>query len=236
MNTTPYLSKLVSLLRRVPVTSSIAVAAIIVAVFPSLANLLQYDRAAIEGGEFWRLATCYLTHWNADHLTWDLLMFLVLGGACEIRNPLRMRTSLLAGIVAVSALVYLAFPDITTYRGLSGLDTAMFTLLATGLLCEAWRERNTLQTLATGGLLLALSAKTVYEAVTGQTLFVDQQAADFVPLVYDHIAGAAVGVAASFLKPSTLERLSNLHTPNRKPLAVAATPLRTAKTARYRKK
>jgi len=184
---------------KVPVTASVGFAALVVALLPGLGELLQYDRAAIAGGEVWRLASCYLVHWSADHLCWDWLMFVVLGAVCEMRNPWRMRSCLVAGIAAVSAVVYWGFPAIEVYRGLSGLDSALFTLLATDLFNEARREGDKLWLFLTGGLLAAFGAKTIYEAITGQAFFVDQQAAKFVTLVFDHVAGAVVGVVISLV-------------------------------------
>jgi rhomboid family GlyGly-CTERM serine protease len=154
---------------------------------------LQFDRAAIAAGEVWRLATCYLTHFNGEHLLWDLLMFAALGALCEYRNATRMWACVAAGAAAVTATVYWWFPDVYFYRGLSGLDTALFTLLAIEMLHEARREQNRLQAYCVGGLLIGLAAKIAYESIGGQTIFVEQQAAGFVPLVWDHIVGAAVG-------------------------------------------
>jgi len=182
------------LLARVPVTAVIAAAALATAAIPGLAATIQFDRAAIAAGDAWRLVTCHLTHWNGEHLLWDLLMFVVLGAICEWRNPRQMRLCVAISAVAVAMSVLWAFPGIQLYRGLSGIDTALFTLLAIDLLYEAWRDRNPLQAMCTGGLLLALTAKIAYEAIGGQTIFVEQDAADFVPLVWDHVAGAAAGI------------------------------------------
>jgi len=46
----------------------------------------EYNRSAIKSGEAWRIVTGHLVHWNLDHLVWDLGMFAVLGGLCEMRN------------------------------------------------------------------------------------------------------------------------------------------------------
>jgi hypothetical protein len=68
---------------KVPVTIAIALAAIAVAAL-NVNEALQFDRTSLAAGEVWRLATEHVTHWNAEHLQWDLLMFIVLGGACEL--------------------------------------------------------------------------------------------------------------------------------------------------------
>lgn len=181
------------LLIRVPTMLTIAVITRVTAAIPSATSALQYDRGRIMAGELWRLATCHLTHWNGEHLLWDWLMFVVLGAWCEWKHPKRMRLCLVFGAAAVTGVVFVMFPHIQTYRGLSGIDTALFTLLAIELLREGYQSRDRWLCLTSGGLLLGFLAKTAYEATVGRTVFVDEQAAGFIPLVWDHLAGASVG-------------------------------------------
>ena len=180
-------------MRRIPATLSIGILAIVIAGMPSAAELLQFDRAALQAGEIWRLATCHAVHWNAEHLQWDLLMFVVLGAMCELRSPRRMWLCTVAAAACVSMLVFFAFPTIEAYRGLSGIDTALFTLLAIDLLRDARRQKNWLSAVAIGGLFFGFIAKTAYEAVTGSAFFVDQHSAGFELLVWDHIVAGVVG-------------------------------------------
>jgi rhomboid family GlyGly-CTERM serine protease len=180
-------------LARIPVTLAIALLAFGVACVPSIGEALQFDRAAIVAGELWRLASCHVTHWNAEHLQWDLLMFVVLGGLCELRSRRRMWNCVVAAAASVSILVFCLFPSMEMYRGLSGIDTALFTLLSVDLMCDALRERRKLFAFSIGGLLVGFIVKTAYEAVLGQALFVDQNLAGFELLVWDHIVAAVVG-------------------------------------------
>jgi rhomboid family GlyGly-CTERM serine protease len=180
------------------VTLVVAVLAALLASSPSATEVLQFDRAEILAGEVWRLATCHLTHWNVEHLQWDLLMFVVLGAACEMRSPRRMWLCTGLAAASVSLLVFYRFPGCGAYRGLSGIDTALFVLLGIDLMREARRQRQPALFLAIGGLLLGFLAKTAYEAVTGHAFFVDQSAAGFDLLVWDHIVAAAVGAAIAF--------------------------------------
>jgi rhomboid family GlyGly-CTERM serine protease len=186
-------------LARIPATLFVASIAVTIAMFPAVSEALQYDRVLITAGEVWRVVTCHLTHWNIEHLQWDVLMFVVLGAVCELRNPKRMRLCLVIGALAVSATVVCFFPNVNQYRGLSGIDTALFTLLAVQLYSDARRDQNVPLTLATGGMLLGFVAKTAYEAIAGATIFVDDQTAGFVPLVWDHVAGAAAGAVVSMI-------------------------------------
>jgi rhomboid family GlyGly-CTERM serine protease len=184
---------------RIPMTLTIGVAAIGIACLPpAAARLLQFDRAEIAAGEIWRLTSGHLTHWNAEHVLWDLLMFVVLGAACEIRNQRRMWLCTVSAAACVSTLVFYLFPGVEAYRGLSGIDTALFTLLAIDLMRDTWRQRRGKLAVAIGGLLVGFIAKTAYEAVTGQAFFVDQNSAGFNVLVWDHIAAAVVGAVIAF--------------------------------------
>ena len=193
MNFVTLTTTVVRQLARIPVTLAVGLLAVVIANVTPADQFLQFDRAAIAAGEAWRLATGHFTHWNAEHLQWDLLMFVVLGTLCEMRNPQRMRRCVVAAAGVVSMLVFCVFTDIDTYRGLSGIDTALFTLLAIELMRDARRQRSGMLAIVTGALLLGFVAKTAYEAVTGQAMFVNQQSAGFELLVWDHIVAAVVG-------------------------------------------
>ena len=194
------------LVARVPTTVTIGLVALATAALPFASDALQYDRGRIMAGELWRLATCHMTHWNAEHLLWDLLMFVVLGAWCEWRQPKQMRICLVLGAAAVTGTVFFFFPHMSMYRGLSGVDSALFTLLAVELFREGRRSRDRLQCFVTTALLLGFVGKIFYEVIAGGTIFVDDQAAGFVPLVWDHLAGAVVGIVVA-LTPWTLSRM-----------------------------
>jgi rhomboid family GlyGly-CTERM serine protease len=169
-----------------------------IACIPSAGELLQYDRTQILSGEFWRLATGHLTHWNFEHIQWDLLMFVVLEAVCEMRSPRRMWMCTALSAALVSTVVFFWFPEVTAYRGLSGIDTALFTLLSLDLLRDALRQRTPAMALATGGLLVGFVVKTGYEAATGHAMFVDQHAAGFDLLIWDHIVAGITGAIVAF--------------------------------------
>jgi rhomboid family GlyGly-CTERM serine protease len=198
MNSRSLASNTLKWIAAIPVTLVVATTAIIVACYPLASDALQFDRTVIAGGEWWRLATAHVTHWNFEHLQWDLLMFVVLGAACEYRD--RRRMWLCTGLAAacVSLLVLCLFPDVETYRGLSGIDTALFTLLAIELMRDAKRWQSPWLAMAIGGLLFGFVAKTSYEAATGHALFVDQTAAGFELLVWDHVVAAVIGAVVAF--------------------------------------
>ncbi len=183
-----------AILSQVPiVTLALAAFAVVASLLPAAMDWLSYDRTAIAAGEAWRLVSGHFTHWNADHLLWDVVMFVVLGATVERVCRGRLATTLVASSAAISATLWMFAPEVSQYRGLSGLDSALFGFVAPQLFCEARRKRHR----AAQCLLALLSAgfvgKIAWEMATGQTLFVDSSAACFTPLPLAHVVGALVG-------------------------------------------
>jgi rhomboid family GlyGly-CTERM serine protease len=169
--------------------------AIIVHLIPGVAAALEYDRAAILGGEVWRAITGHWTHFSLDHLFWDALMFAVLGAACEMRGRARFLIATMGSAPAISLAVWMLAPDVDSYRGLSGIDSALFALLAADLAAGAIRERRRGAVILCGVLALLFIGKVSYEAITGDTLFVASGGTLFIPVPIAHLAGALVGAA-----------------------------------------
>ncbi len=159
---------------------------------------LAYDRGSIAAGQVWRLATGHLTHWNADHLVWDVLMFALLGTMLESRGRRALVSVLILSTAAISATLWFVEPTVVLYRGLSGIDTALFTLAALELWDEARGGRRLLVRGALVALLVGLLAKLGYEVATGATLFVDSSSAGFTPLPLVHAVGVGAGVLVAW--------------------------------------
>ncbi|MBL9161961.1 MAG: rhombosortase [Planctomycetaceae bacterium] len=160
---------------------------------PLAGEAWEYDREAILDGEWSRLLTGHLTHWNVDHLFWDAATFLLLGIACVWRSVGRTVATLLGATTAISAALLLFQPQVATYRGMSGLDSALFTLLAAMIWRQSRRDGRWKLGAAAVTAGAAFLAKAAYESATGTTLFVDSSAAGFVPLASAHLIGGAVG-------------------------------------------
>lgn len=179
--------------RRFPsVSLTLFLVAILVFLWPRLTSLLQYDRAAVMGGECWRVLTCQWTHWNFSHLLWDALMFLALGALCE-----QMRRATFMICVAVSAVLIpivsaIAMSDMHYYRGLSGLDSALFVLFVVQLI-RMNRSRDRVIAAVAAVSLGAFVLKTIYECMTGSMIFVQAQST-FAPVPLAHIIGGAIGL------------------------------------------
>jgi rhomboid family GlyGly-CTERM serine protease len=143
---------------------------------------MQFDRHAVACGQYWRIVTGHFTHWSAEHLMWDVIVFAALGAVCERLDRWKMIWTIVASIFAIS---FFAAPQCETYRGLSGIDSALFVLLAVMLR----RERPIVVSI----LLTAFAIKSGYELLTGHTIFVDNTASGFVPVPLAHIIGGVCG-------------------------------------------
>jgi rhomboid family GlyGly-CTERM serine protease len=167
---------------------------------PGTAAVLAYDRAGVDAGQIWRLLTAHLTHWNSDHLFWDATVFLLLGILCEHRSRARTVACILVSGVAITGTLWLFTPELSSYRGLSGIDSALFAMLATWLAIEAVhagdRARVTLVLIVTG----AFAAKVAFECATGATLFVDSSG-EMQPVPLAHVIGGVVGLALGVRGP-----------------------------------
>ncbi|MFQ5804118.1 MAG: rhombosortase [Candidatus Methylomirabilales bacterium] len=195
--------------RRLPRASPLcAAAAVVVYALPSVTAKLQYDRLAIAAGEIWRMLSCHWTHASSDHLFWDVLTFLVLGTLCERMSRMRFCACVLASTVLIPVALWITIPHLETYRGLSGIDSALYVLLAVTLLKDEVHGRQWRWVMALSGVLLLFIGKVGYEVATGGTIFVDSRAAYMVPVPLAHCVGAAVGMIVGLM------RIPNwLHTP-----------------------
>lgn len=175
----------------------LTLSAIVVSISPQLTSWLQYDRTAILDGEIWRVFTGHITHWSKSHLFWDVLVFMVLAGIAEWFSRGRYFLCMAVGSLAISLLNLALLPEMIYYRGLSGLDSAMFMLL----LAIFYRRNTSLNNMQK--MLYVFSAvlffgKSAYELTTGQALFV-QSSGLFIPVPLAHLAGALVGGLVGFL-------------------------------------
>jgi rhomboid family GlyGly-CTERM serine protease len=166
-------------------------------VFAAVGERLQYDRQAIAGGQLWRLVTCHLVHFGLEHLAWDAAVFVLLAVLCWRLGKRRSLVSLATATLAIPAALWILQPGLSTYRGLSGLDSALFVTAALGMgqrLCGEGRDRWGAAAYAS---VVALGAKIAYEVATGTTLFVDAAGLGFVPVPLAHATGALAGVLAA---------------------------------------
>lgn len=198
--------------RRVPRASLLFVLiAAAASLVPGVAERLQFDRAAIAGGEWWRLVTSHFVHWSSEHLFWDLLAFAVLGWLCERDHTRAFLRCVAFSAVLIPLVLALATPDMAAYRGLSGIDSALFALLAVRVGQQAVSEKDRLKLGIAGVVTAGFAAKVGYELLTGTTLFVDSSAAGMTPVPLAHVVGGFIGMGCGlhtceFLSPRQLMR------------------------------
>lgn len=170
----------------------IAIIALLIAASPATTEALQFDRAKIVVGQWHRLLTCHLTHFGASHLAWDVAVFVVQAMLATMIDARRTAATLaLAGIV-IPLGVLLCLPALQTYRGLSGIDSALFVLLAILVLRRSLTHHRRSMTGVTLLCLVAFGTKTAFECLTSQTLFV-KPSEHFTPVPLAHMIGAACG-------------------------------------------
>ncbi len=162
-------------------------------VFAAIGELLQYDRHAIAEGQIWRVVTGHAVHFGLDHFAWDAAVFAVLLLLCWRVDPRRCLASLVFATFAIPAALFALQPELSTYRGLSGIDSALYVTGALALGQRYWSEgRRSLGTLAFASVA-ALAGKVAYELATGQTLFVDVASAGFEGVPLAHVTGGLAG-------------------------------------------
>lgn len=176
-------------------TLALAAPALLLAGWPAATAQLEYDRERIAAGETWRLVTCHWTHWTWNQTLLDLAGFAVPLLLCLGASRRRTGWALGASCVAIPSAVWIGLPEMVRYRGLSGLDSALFVLLGLLLLKRPAVRRDPRLAWAVGLALTCFAAKVAFEIASGTTAFADD--ATFVPVPLAHLVGAACGALAA---------------------------------------
>jgi len=137
---------------------------------------------------FVELVTCHFLHWSVQHFLWDALAFAALGIACARRDLAATLMTLATAIFVIPLAVTAFAPEVAVYRGLSGLDSALFALLLV-------QVRSRIALLCG----LAFIAKIAFELTTGAALFATNMGEGVVAVPVAHIAGAIVGTITATL-------------------------------------
>lgn len=176
----------------------LAGAAALVQAVPAAGSALELSRPALASGDAYRLITGHLAHWSWEHWFWDAIPLVIMTAVAARRAPARTALCLAVSALLVPLAVLAACPGITCYRGLSGIDAALYVFCGFTLIAEtrvAWRRR------ALGLALAGFAAKCVYEALTGGAVFIDARAASIVTVPVAHLTGGLVGWALSRRHP-----------------------------------
>lgn len=161
---------------------------------PEAGAVLEYDRAAIFAGDWWRIATGHMVHRSVGHLGWDVFAFALLGGLCALRMPRGTWLALGVATVAIPLVLLAWVPELDTYRGLSGLDSTLYVLAALLLVDEGRRSGHWRELLAPSAALVLFVAKVSYETATGSAWFAPPAAPGEVVVPLAHLIGAAAAL------------------------------------------
>jgi hypothetical protein len=176
--------------------TGVVLAAALLQAVPAFSDLLQWSRGASLGLSW---ITAHLCHWSWNHLVWDVVVFAILSLLALRLFPSRYAWCL--GIAAIAIILEIQWNqhELAAYRGLSGIDCALFALIVAAL-CR--HEHNPTGKFLALTATLAFLAKFLYELTTGWTLFVDdaQSTAPFVPAVSAHLVGFTTGMIVGLWK------------------------------------
>lgn len=178
-------------------TLPLSALALLVWFIPGANEVLQFDRAAIEGGQWPRLITGHWTHWSVDMLFWDTLAFAVLGALCERANRRRFAITVAASALLIPLVLWFVYPQLNLYRGLSGLDSALFFLLAAETASDALRKGDRFLLAVVATAALGFAGKIAWESIVGAAFFAPGNG-EAPPIPLTHLIGALVGVAVAF--------------------------------------
>ncbi len=176
--------------------------ALVLYFLPGAGELFEYSRQALADGEIWRLVSCHWTHWSTEHLLWDVVAFGVLAALAEVQLGRRLLlVCLVTAAVAIPVVIWLVLPTMEIYRGLSGLDSTLFVLIALFHARRLFRPNALsavpLEPLIWAGALGLFVCKVLYEALSGTALFVGSGGTDVVVVPLAHLVGGAIGALAA---------------------------------------
>ena len=122
-------------------------------------------------------------------------MFYVVGRLCELSDRKAFIAVLLLSAPLIPIAILIACPELGSYRGLSGIDTALFALLGTCRLRESIRKEDLRGVMVYGLLLAAMFLKILYETITHDVLFADKST--FIPVALAHLTGSLIGIGVA---------------------------------------
>jgi membrane associated rhomboid family serine protease len=153
------------------------VAAIALAYALDAGSWLAYRRAAVEEGEWWRLATPLFVHGSPDHLGWNLLTMASAGVVAERIGRLRYFLTLVASALSVGLVAHFAIPAVGAFIGASGTAAAVFAFILVRLGAINFRVDPWVTLVSTGILLVWATyeagfwgATTPWEVLTGRSV------------------------------------------------------------------
>ncbi|HWA26468.1 MAG TPA: rhombosortase [Lacunisphaera sp.] len=119
-----------------PLVLLVALASLIVQLFPEWRPTLVYDRADIAAGQFWRIWTGHVVHFGWAHLFVDAGLLLIVGWISENQHPWFTRIGLVAMPAFISGCMFWLEPGMARYGGLSAFNLGVLLYIA----AQGWRR------------------------------------------------------------------------------------------------
>ncbi len=161
--------------------------AMVASAVPALSRWLVFDRAAIIGGQWWRLITGNWVHFSTDHLLADAVAVGVAGILIERQEGMRLSCVYAAAAAGVGLAVFFLAPGVAEYGGLSGVACGAVAYLALNEI-----KRSSARRWPPVLVLVLLVVKVGWEYATGRALFVSTHG-DMMVLPLAHAAGLVSG-------------------------------------------
>jgi membrane associated rhomboid family serine protease len=154
-----------------------------------LSQWATWQRGMPLGLQLW---TAHFVHWSGGHFFWDVVTFGVLASLIESADRRLLVRLLIITPPVILASVWL-MENHVVYRGLSGLDCALYT----ALVVMAFRRNVIGPGMTVLGLGLFIG-KIAFEILTGNTLFVADLPAGITAVPWAHLSGAITGLLLGF--------------------------------------
>lgn len=185
------------------VTAIIGIVAALPFLFTHSGSVFQYERQAIGTGEFWRILTGHIIHWNFEHFFWCTVVFLALGAISEKISRKGYVVSLAASSVVIPLSIWVLMPGMAAYRGLSGLGSSVFLFGTVWLIQECYHKKEWKLFWASGFAAMAFMGKVLFEYANESALFVKGEDI-FSPVPLVHLMGGIIGLlTALWLGPAS---------------------------------
>jgi rhomboid family GlyGly-CTERM serine protease len=156
----------------------------------------ELDRAAVLGGQWWRVVTGQFVHYGPAHALGDILGFSGWAAIIEARSRRLLLGGVLLSLAAIGPGILLFCPAVTHYRGLSGVDLALATMVLCVLGTSSRIRRLRGAPALVGIAVVAYIAKLGYELVVGQAILAPDLGHDVRLLPAAHVLGAVAGLSA----------------------------------------
>ncbi len=179
-------------MQRIPITAALIASVLWLHAASDLQSCFTFQFIEFSWLDMHRVLTCHLLHWSTEHLVWDLGVFVILGTLCEQRSRGRYAATLFFTAVAVPTCILYWSPEVESYRGLSGIDTALFGSFVMDLLVDRIKDRDWTGMTLFSLFLAGLFGKITMEMLSHANLFVSDTS--FTPVPLAHLVGGAIGL------------------------------------------